>query len=95
AMMVGMPIYVTDTGTNDLVNTGGNYMSDGLGNAFASNLILEENEPGNPYNVSAKTEEEIEDMQTALLHRGVDGLFFEFERWVKENYNVTQKDKKI
>jgi hypothetical protein len=40
-------------------------------------------------------EEEIEDMQTALLHRGVDGLFFEFERWVKKNYNVTQKDKNM
>ena len=53
-------LYVTDTAPNDLVNTGGNYMSDGLGNAFASELILEENEPGNPYNVSAKTEAQID-----------------------------------
>ena len=67
ATMVGMPIYVTDTGTNDLVNTGGNYMSDGLGNAFASNLILEENEPGNPYNVSAKTEEEIDAIMNVYM----------------------------
>ena len=67
AMMVGMPIYVTDTGTNDLVNTGGNYMSDGLGNAFASNLILEENEAGNPYNVSAKTEDEIDAIMNAYM----------------------------
>ena len=67
ATMVGMPIYVTDTGTNDLVNTGGNYMSDGLGNAFASNLILEENEPGNPYNVSAKSEEEIDAIMNAYM----------------------------
>lgn len=66
ANMVGMPIYVTDTGTNDLVNTGGNYMSDGLGNAFASKLILDENKPGNPYGVSAKTEEEI------------DGIMYEY-----------------
>jgi len=43
ANMLGMPIYVTNTGINDLVNTGGNYMSDGLGNAFASKLILDEN----------------------------------------------------
>ena len=74
ANMIGMPIYVTDTGTNDLVNTGGNYMSDGLGNAFASELILEENEPGNPYNVSAKTEEEI------------DGIMYEYmgiENYIK------------
>ena len=67
ANMIGMPIYVTDTGANDLVNTGGNYMSDGLGNAFASNLILEENESGNPYNVSAKTEEEIDAIMNAYM----------------------------
>ncbi len=67
ANMVGMPIYVTDTGTNDLVNTGGNYMSDGLGNAFASKLILDENEPGNPYGVSAKTEEEIDGIMYAYM----------------------------
>lgn len=65
--MIGMPIYVTDTGINDLVNTGGNYMSDGLGNAFASNLILEENEAGNPYNVSAKTEDEIDAIMNAYM----------------------------
>ena len=67
ANMIGMPIYVTDTGINDLVNTGGNYMSDGLGNAFASNLILEENEAGNPYNVSAKTEDEIDAIMNAYM----------------------------
>ena len=66
ANMVGMPIYVTDTGINDLVNTGGNYMSDGLGNAFASKLILDENAPGNPYGVSAKSEEQI------------DGIMYEY-----------------
>ncbi len=60
AILFDIPLYVTDTAPNDLVNTGGNYMSDGLGNAFASELILEENEPGNPYNVSAKTEAQID-----------------------------------
>ena len=60
ASLLGLPIYITNTGTNDLVNTGGNYMSDGLGNAFASSLILNENEPGNPYGVSPKTEAQID-----------------------------------
>ncbi len=60
ANYVGIPIYVTDSGLTDLVNTGGNYMSDGLGNAFASELILEENAVGNPYGVSAKTETQID-----------------------------------
>ncbi len=62
ASLTGIPIYITNTGTNDLVNTGGNYMSDGLGNAFASELILEENAVGNPYNVSPKTEEQIDNI---------------------------------
>ena len=62
ASMLNVPIYETISGTNDLVNTGGNFMSDGLGNAFASELILEENEPGNPYGVTAKTESEIDNI---------------------------------
>jgi agmatine/peptidylarginine deiminase len=60
ANYVGIPIYLTDSGLTDLVNTGGNYMSDGLGNAFASELILEENAVGNPYGVSPKTESQID-----------------------------------
>ncbi|MDC7995238.1 agmatine deiminase family protein [Altibacter sp. HG106] len=60
ASLLGLPIYITNSGTNDLVNTGGNFMSDGLGNAFASELILDENEPGNPYGVTPKSEAEID-----------------------------------
>ena len=67
AAEVGIPIYVTDTGINDLVNTGGNYMSDGLGNAFASSLILDENAAGNPYGVSVKTESQIDGIMEAYM----------------------------
>jgi len=69
---VGIPIYITDSGTNDLVNTGGNYMSDGLGNAFASNLILDENAVGNPYGVSPKTEAQINDIM--FNYMGIDNF---------------------
>ena len=62
ATYISDPLYETGTGVEDLVNTGGNFMSDGLGNAFASELILEENEPGNPYGVSAKTEAQIDNI---------------------------------
>lgn len=55
-----LPIYITDTDPADLVNTGGNFMSDGMGNAFASKLILMENQAGNPYGVSPKTEQEVD-----------------------------------
>lgn len=60
ATLLNIPIYITNTSTNDLVNTGGNFMSDGQGNAFASELILEENQVGNPYNVTPKTESQID-----------------------------------
>jgi len=67
ALQTDIPIYVTDSGINDLVNTGGNFMSDGLGNAFASSLILNENELGNPYGVSAKTEAQIDGIMEAYM----------------------------
>jgi agmatine deiminase len=67
AGLVGLPIYVTDSGNNDLVNTGGNFMSDGLGNAFASNLILDENAAGNPYGVTTKTEAEIDAIMDSYM----------------------------
>jgi agmatine deiminase len=66
---VGVPIYRTNSGTNDLVNTGGNFMSDGMGTAFASKLILEENQAGNPYGVSAKTEAQIDNIM--LNYQGI------------------------
>ena len=70
ATQAGIPIYITNSGTNDLVNTGGNYMSDGLGNAFASELILDENDANNPYGVSVKTEAQIDDIM--LNYMGID-----------------------
>jgi len=70
ASLLNLPIYITNTGSNDLVNTGGNFMSDGLGTAFASDLILDENAPGNPYGVSAKTEAEIDAIMNAYM--GID-----------------------
>ncbi len=70
AALVGSPIYITNSGTNDLVNTGGNFMSDGMGTAFASRLILNENEAGNPYGVTPKTEAEIDAIMNAYM--GID-----------------------
>ncbi|MDC8002199.1 agmatine deiminase family protein [Aequorivita todarodis] len=76
AAQVGIPLYTTNSGTNDLVNTGGNYMSDGLGNAFASKLILNENATGNPYGVSVKTEAQID---------GIMQEYMGINRFVKMN----------
>jgi len=57
---MGLNLYSTTEAPSDLVNTGGNFMSDGQGTGFASELILEENEAGNPYNVTAKDEDEVD-----------------------------------
>lgn len=66
----GIPLYRTINAPNDLVNTGGNFHVDGRGTAFASELILEENEPGNPYDVTAKTETEIDNIKAEYM--GID-----------------------
>jgi agmatine deiminase len=41
--MMNIPLYETSSSPWDLVHTGGNYMSDGKGTGFSSNLVLDEN----------------------------------------------------
>lgn len=67
---LGLDLYCITAAPTDLVNTGGNYMSDGFGTAFASELILEENEVGNIYGVTAKDSDEIDAIMSDYL--GVD-----------------------
>lgn len=43
AAELGVPLYQTTQSPYELVNTGGNFMADGFGTAFSSNLILDEN----------------------------------------------------
>lgn len=64
---LGLDLYTMTEAPTDLVNTGGNWMTDGFGTAFASELILEENEPGNPYGVTPKTNEEIDQIVQDFL----------------------------
>lgn len=70
AAAMNVPFYQTYASPADLVNTGGNWMVDGFGTAFASKLILEENEPGNPYNVSVKSEAQINSIMADFM--GID-----------------------
>lgn len=51
ATATGLPLYEMVNSPNNLTHTGGNYMVDGWGTAFSSNLILDEN--------SGKTEAQI------------------------------------
>ena len=47
---LNLDIYQTSESPYDLLATGGNFMSDGFGTAFSSNLILNENDGNGPYN---------------------------------------------
>lgn len=63
-------IYSTTTGSNQLVNTGGNFMSDGMGTAFASELIIDENDGWGPYssvNYPNLTEAEIDTIMSQFM----------------------------
>jgi agmatine/peptidylarginine deiminase len=64
---LNIPVHRTLVAPNDLVNTGGNYMVDGNGTAFASKLILSENAAGNSYGVSAKTETQINSIMNTWM----------------------------
>lgn len=70
ATELGLPLYATTAAPTDLVNTGGNFHTDGFGTAFASELILDENAPGNSYGVTPKTAADID----SILHNfmGID-----------------------
>jgi agmatine deiminase len=56
----GIPIFETTQAPEDLVHTGGNYMSDGFGNAFSSELVIDENGPGNTFGVTVKNNADID-----------------------------------
>ncbi len=61
---LGIDVYTTTAEPTDLMNTGGNWMSDGFGTAFASELILEENDGGSSWwtDFPDHTEAEIDDI---------------------------------
>jgi len=60
AQHLGIPLYTTFEAPADLVHTGGNFMADGIGTAFSSLLVLDENRVGNQYGVTSKTEVQID-----------------------------------
>jgi len=62
---LGLDVYTTTSAPNDLVHTGGNFMSDGQGTAFSSELVLEENGQFGDFNVTVKNEEEVDAIMEA------------------------------
>ncbi|MEO8149312.1 MAG: agmatine deiminase family protein [Bacteroidia bacterium] len=73
ANLLGTPLYKTTTWPWDLVNTGGNFMTDGFGTAFASKLILDDNLPAAGFNVNHTAAE----IDTIMFH------FMGINRYIK------------
>ncbi|MFN3916695.1 MAG: agmatine deiminase family protein [Flavobacteriales bacterium] len=55
-----IPVYSMSIAPNDLVHTGGNFMADGFGTGFSSELVDEENDAGSPFTQSAKTPAQVD-----------------------------------
>lgn len=69
AKYLNVPLYQTLISSNNLMNTGGNFMSDGFGNAFASKLVLDENDGSGSYslNYPNHTETEIDSIMKSFM----------------------------
>ncbi len=67
---MNLPVLATTTAPEDLVHTGGNFMSDGLGTGFSSYLVMEENGPNNNYGFSNHSEEEVDEIMYTYM--GID-----------------------
>ena len=63
-----MPVYTTTAAPNDLVHTGGNFMTDGMGLGFSSKLVLEENDATNNWGISDHSEAEVEEIMDAYMN---------------------------
>ncbi|MBM3171814.1 MAG: agmatine deiminase family protein [Bacteroidetes bacterium] len=67
SQLLGIPLYQTYASPHHLVHTGGNFMSDGSGHFFSSELVLDENAPGNPYYSPGKTPAEVDQTIDAFM----------------------------
>lgn len=63
----GHDLYGTTASPYQLTNPGGNFIPDGMGTAFASKLVEEENGPGNSYGIPAKTPAEIDSIMKDFM----------------------------
>ncbi len=67
ADFLGIDNYCTTSVPTDLVHTGGNFMADGLGTAFSSRLVLDENDATNQWGTSNHSEEDVEQIMDDFM----------------------------
>jgi agmatine/peptidylarginine deiminase len=66
----GIPVYEMSQSGTDLVHTGGNFMADGFGTAFSSELVDYENSSSGAYNLTVKTPAEVDQLMNDWM--GID-----------------------
>ncbi|MCB0792058.1 MAG: agmatine deiminase family protein [Flavobacteriales bacterium] len=69
-------VFSTTQAPYDLVHTGGNFMADGSGTAFSSNLVLDENGPNGQFNQTVKSSAQVD----SLMHQWMG---IELGRYIK------------
>ncbi len=69
---LSLELYATTQSPYDLMNTGGNFMCDGFGTAFASELILNENDGNGDFNITYPDHSESEINDILLQFMGID-----------------------
>ncbi|MCX7744194.1 MAG: agmatine deiminase family protein [Flavobacteriales bacterium] len=72
ASLLGIPLFETNTPPHNLMNTGGNWMVDGMGTAFASKLILDENDGSGTYSIAYPNHTEAEINQIVSDFMGIN-----------------------
>ncbi len=66
-VLKNIAVYSTTSAPNDLVHTGGNFMSDGFGTGFSSDLVVEENGPSGVYNQTDKTPAQVDALMNTWM----------------------------
>lgn len=72
ASLLNIPLFETNTAPFNLMNTGGNWMTDGMGTAFASKLILDENDGSGSYSIAYPNHTEAAINQIVNDFMGID-----------------------
>ena len=67
---LGIAVFNTTQAPYDLVHTGGNFMADGFGTAFSSNLVIDENGVNGEFNQTVKTPAETDALMQTWM--GID-----------------------
>lgn len=69
--LLGIPHFTTSAPPNNFMCTGGNWMIDGMGTAFASELVVDENDGTGTYGLSYPTHTLAEIDQIAATYHGI------------------------